>query len=208
MRALLSLLWKRLRTFWQAIRPTPSGGASVQPESPRQRPSTRPGCTLRMPRALLEQMRADLHRPHAFAAERVGFLLARKDESADGSLLLAWHYEPLQEDEYLQDPCVGARINRQAIRRMLGHALAGESVFHVHLHEHRGVPGFSSVDEENLQDLIPSFCATAAQTPHGALLLSKDAGVAKYWRAGQDGARPVSRITIVGSPLRCWEASA
>ena len=207
MTARLLSLWKQLWAFWQTIRLTRSAQVPAQQEAPCQRPTRQPERTLRMPRALLERIRVDLHRPHAFAAERVGFLLARKAECAGGELLLAWHYEPLQEDEYLWDPQVGARINRQAIRRMLGHALKGESVLHVHMHEHRGVPGFSHVDEKNLHELIPSFCATAAQTLHGALLLSEDAGIAWCWSGGQGGAHPVSRITIVGSPLLCWEVS-
>jgi hypothetical protein len=163
---------------------------------------------LRVPQALLDQMRTDLRRPHDFASERVGILLAREAEGHGDKLLLAWRYEPVHEHEYIDDRCVGARINREVIRRMLSYALSGESVLHVHLHEHSGRPGFSFVDEKNLQELIPSFRAVAPQCIHGALLLSADHGIAWGWMAGREGAIPASSITVVGQPLQYWEVSS
>jgi hypothetical protein len=153
-------------------------------------------------------MRADLRRPHAFAEERVGFLLAREAEVEAGRLLLARAYVPVNEEEYLPDGRVGARINREAIRRMLGYALAAESILHVHLHEQPGPPCFSPVDEENLQELIPSFCALAPQFIHGALLLSGEQGIARGWKLGAEGSFSISTITVVGYPLLRWEASS
>jgi len=206
--AFLRALWRRLRTYREASEPTRGGNEPVRQTEPPPALDVQPRCALRIPRALLDQMRTDLGRPHAFAHERVGLLLAREAEGQHGRILLARSYEPVHEDEYLLDTHVGARINRDAIRRMLGLALAGESILHVHLHAHRGEPGFSHVDEKNLGELIPSFCAVAPQALHGALLLSNDHGIAWCWHAGRDGAFPAKTITVVGYPLLCWETTS
>lgn len=203
--ALLRVLWRKLRTLWEVARPEGTGGSVSHAQCPPNDQNARPECSLRIPRALLDQMWSDLRRPHSFAYERVGFLLVREAESPGGRILLAKRYEPVREEEYTRDTRVGARINRDAIRRALGYALAGEGVLHVHLHDHLGVPRFSHVDEKNLHELVPSFCAVAPQAIHGALLLSDDHGVAWCWRAGQEGSFLASKITIVGSPLLCWE---
>jgi hypothetical protein len=203
--AFLRVLWRWLRTLSEAARPEGTGGSVPHAQRPPNDRDVRPECSLRIPRALLDQMWSDLRRPHAFAYERVGFLLVREAESPGGRILLARRYEPVREEEYTRDTRVGARINRDAIRRALGYALTGEGVLHVHLHAHQGVPGFSHVDEKNLHDLVPSFCAVAPHVIHGALLLSDDHGIAWCWRDGHEGAFPASKITIVGTPLLCWE---
>lgn len=207
MRRLLGTLWQWMRALILGPKgPEPENTIMVHAGSMPAEDTGRER-SLRIPRALVDQMRADLHRPHAFAHERVGFLLIREAEGAGGRLLLASRYEPLREDEYLDDPRVGARINRNAIRRMLALALTGESIFHVHLHEHSGMPAFSAVDECNLRELIPSFCGVAPRSIHGALLLSDNQGLAWGWKAGHDGPFPISTITIVGAPLMRWELS-
>lgn len=207
MSSLLRALWTWLLALG-GLRSAKGQDAGACPEEVQPPPKeVQPACSLRMPRVLLEQMRADLRRPHDFAAERVGFLLAREAEGCGEKLILARRYEPVLEEEYLRDPQVGARINREAIRRMLGYALEGESIFHVHLHEHLGTPLFSPVDEENLRELMPSFCAVAPQAIHGALLLSGDQGTALGWKFGREAAFAVSRITCIGTPLLRWEVS-
>jgi hypothetical protein len=206
--AFLHVLWSRLRTLWEAARPKGAGGPVPHTQCPPNDRDVRPGCSLRIPRALLDQMWSDLRRQHVFAYERVGFLLVREADSPAGRILLARRYEPVREEEYIRDTRVGARINRDAIRRALGYALAGEGVLHVHLHDHLGVPSFSHVDEKNLHELVPSFCAVAPQAIHGALLLSDDHGIAWCWRAGEESAFLASKITIIGSPLLCWEVSS
>lgn len=204
MKRFLRTLWHRMRALIHG--PSPAT-APTPPESHVPIQDTGRQCALRIPRSLVDQMWTDLRRPHAFAHERVGFMLIREAQGTDGRLLLASRYEPLREDEYLNDPRVGARINREAIRRMLTLALAGESIFHVHLHEHPGTPVFSAVDECNLRELLPSFCGAAPQGIHGALLLSDDRGLAWGWKAGQDSPFPISTITVVGCPLMRWEVS-
>lgn len=161
---------------------------------------------MRVPAPLLESMRGDLERPHPFADERVGFLLVGQSPGRRETLLMARKYISLPDAEYIEDHGVGARIGEEAIRTAMRHALAGEGVFHVHMHAEDGRPAFSCVDVENLAELIPAFCKAAPALVHGALLLSNDSGIAQAWtRHGDENGVPVERISIVGSPLHLWE---
>ena len=125
----LRAVWIHLRTLWGAPSSEHVDADAVAHTEPRS-PAVDGGAewSLRLPRALLSEMWADLNRPHDFAHERVGFLLARQSEGHGGRILLARHYEPVPEDDYIRDPSVGARINRESIRRMLKYALDGETV--------------------------------------------------------------------------------
>ena len=121
---------------------------------------------------LLVLVRKDLERPHHFAAERVGFLYARRAPTSGGIVLLASGYEPVQDDHYVDDPAVGARIGSAAIRSALQHALSsGDCVLHVHAHFGSLAPSFSRVDLEGLEGLIPSFFSVAPRAAHGGLVL-------------------------------------
>lgn len=195
------LHWLRGPRGEAALPPTPVSHVE-EPGYPLA--SLRSEYVLRVPQPLLARMLADLRRPHSFAYERIGFLLGREAQGAEQRIVLAGSYEPVGEDEYVDDPKVGARIGRAVIRRMMARALAGDSILHVHLHAHEGLPSFSAVDVENLRELVPSFSAVRPDGLHGALLLSEDCGMASLWKYGSTEPARVS-VTIVGYPLRRWE---
>ena len=68
---------------------------------------------IRIARRLYEQVRADLSRPHPFAAERVGFLFGRLGNvGTDDPLILMTTYSTLADERYIDDPFSG-RPNRQ-----------------------------------------------------------------------------------------------
>ena len=116
--------------------------------------------TFRIERKLLEGIRRDLERRHAFAAERVGFLFTRlgNKKSSHETLVLAESYWPVPDELYIDDPTVGARYEAAVHRQLYERALQdGVGVFHVHVHEHRGTPGFSGVDVRCLEKLVPSL---------------------------------------------------
>ena len=72
---------------------------------------------IRLTRGLYDQVRADLARPHAFAAERVGFLFGRLGNAETVEpMILFTGYRSLDEERYINDPNSGARIDSQAIR--------------------------------------------------------------------------------------------
>src|SRR5262245_58159794 len=96
---------------------------------------------LRLATTLLESMLMDLRRPHSFAFERIGFLCCRQTIVPSGYLLLGYRYVAIDDDRYIRDKSVGARFDATAIRTGMQLALTEDAtIFHVHVHEHAGVP--------------------------------------------------------------------
>lgn len=159
---------------------------------------------------LLREVRNDLERPHRFAAERVGFFLCRAGRLNDeGIVVLAADYHAVEDGDYERDDSVGAMMGAAAIRKALQRAYAGGvgdiGLFHVHMHGHRGIPGFSQIDVDEAVRFVPDFFNVAPMMPHGVVVLSHDRAAGLCWRA--KSAEPVSidRFASVGSPLLIWE---
>ena len=162
---------------------------------------------------LLDRVRDDLQRPHPFAAERVGFLLCRAGRlNDDGLVVLAADYHCVDDGDYLDDPRVGAMMGPAAIRKALQRSYNGGAqdigLFHVHMHHHSGMPGFSRVDLTEYRKFIPDFFNAVPAMPHGAIVLSFDCAIGLCWRTPDGGPTRIGRCTSVGAPLRYWEARA
>jgi hypothetical protein len=158
---------------------------------------------IRLTKALYEQVRRDLERPHAFAAERVGFLHAKLG-NRDGQPLLALFtdYWAVPDDQYVNDPHAGARIGSAAIRRAMQSVLdTGQGVFHVHMHPHRGRPTLSRMDRQELPKLIASVRAVGPQVAHGIFPLSYDQCVGFVWPPGSSQPVESSKVNVVGFPM-------
>lgn len=158
---------------------------------------------------LLQRVRSDLHRPHPFAAERVGFFLCRAGRLDNGGLLvLAGDYHSVENDDYIEDHRVGAMMGPAAIRKAMQRAYnAGAQdigLFHVHMHEHRGMPGFSRVDLTEYMKFVPDFFNAVPAMPHGAVVLSFDRAIGLLWRKRDENPRPIDRFSSVGAPLTFW----
>jgi hypothetical protein len=151
---------------------------------------------------LLHQVRADLRRRHAFAAERVGFLFAGVAWSESGIVLLCRDYMPVADEDYVDDPRVGAMMGESAIRKALQHAMQTRSAaLHVHEHGHRGRPGFSGIDIRENAKFVPDFFKVAPFVPHGALVLSQDSAAGQFWERRSGAASPITRFSSVGAAL-------
>jgi len=158
--------------------------------------------------ALLTTIRIDLRRPHAFAHERVGFIAAGLAASHDELLILAREYRPVRDDEYLQDPSVGAMMSAGAIRRARQWAMDDRvAVFHVHTHGGRGIPGFSGVDVRENAKFVPNFVSVAPHAVHGAIVLSDTAAFGQVWLDRDASQTFVNRFTETGMPIRTWRAA-
>ena len=159
---------------------------------------------LRMTTTLLDEMLADLRRPHPFAFERIGFLCCRQSKVPSGYLLLGYRYVAIDDDRYIRDKSVGARFDATAIRTGMQVALKeGATIFHVHVHEHAGVPRMSRVDAREMQQLMPCFVNVCPERLHGALVLSADRAYAHVWgTALETSGIDVSRITSVGDGVK------
>jgi hypothetical protein len=157
----------------------------------------------------LGRVRRDLHRPHRFAAERVGFLVCRAGRLVDGGLvILAAGYDPVSDEHYVDDPSVGAMMGPAAIRKALERAYNGGaedlSLFHVHMHGHCGRTGFSEVDDRESRRFVPDFFNVAPAMPHGAIVLSLDQAVGLCWPGPGAMPVPIDRFASVGAPLQIW----
>lgn len=161
---------------------------------------------VRIPRGLYARVRADLARRHEFAYERVGFLSARLGNVAGNRpLILLTDYHPVPDDQYVDDPKSGARINSVAIREAMQRVLdAGTGAFHVHSHEHRGRPGFSPMDMEETPRVVSGLRVAGPAQAHGMLLLSNDHCVAHVWMPASDKPVATAGISVVGYPLEIF----
>jgi hypothetical protein len=147
----------------------------------------------------------DLLRPHEHAAERVGFVSCRFGNSESSLMVLAHTFHPVLDENYEFDPGVGARMNSAAIRSALQVALSNDvGMFHVHLHDHRGLPGPSGVDWTEWQKFVPNFWHVRPQLPHGALILSRDRLSGWCWYPKRQQPIPIERFSIVGRGMRSW----
>ncbi len=158
---------------------------------------------MRVPRLLAEKTRADLLRPHPFAAERVGFAFARCGTvTPDSRVVLLMDYHPVPDCDYVRDERSGARIASEAIRAAMQAVLAGpDSLFHVHLHEGEGRPELGKMDRRELPRLVSSLRAVGPNRAHGLILLSEDCWAAWVWLPGGLDPVFVDRITIMGYPI-------
>jgi hypothetical protein len=158
--------------------------------------------------ALLTNIRIDLRRPHDFAHERVGFIAAGLAAAHDELLILAREYRPVQDDEYLRDPSVGAMMSAEAIRRARQWAIDDRvAVFHVHTHGGRGVPGFSGVDIRENAKFVPNFVSVAPQCVHGAIVLSDSAAFGQVWLDRKSSQPFIATFSEIGMPIRTWRAA-
>lgn len=154
-------------------------------------------------RKLLDEVRRDLDRRHPFAAERVGFISCKVGAlPAGGVVILAHAHHPVEDDDYLDDPTVGAMMGPGAIRKAMQRAYnENVSMFHVHMHDHLGTPWFSKIDIREAKKFVPDFWNVRPEMPHGALVFSMDSVAGLCWLPQTHQVEMVSKISIVGAPL-------
>ncbi len=159
--------------------------------------------TLKLPSVMHIEILEDLRRPHRFAAERVGFIVARPTRSKSGVILLASRYVDVPDDGYAEDFSAGAVMNEKTIFGAMQIAYSeNSSVIHVHLHEGRGRPGFSSIDQRESAKFVPAFLKARPEYPHAAVVLSRDSFVGLCWLTSKKKPLPISQFVIVGPHLR------
>lgn len=154
---------------------------------------------------LLGEVRRDLHRPHPFAHERVGFISAGLATYDGGVLVLAREYRPVADKDYVEDRAVGAMMAPEAIRKTQEWALLQRvAIFHVHSHGGSGIPSFSGVDLQENPKFVPDFLKVAPQNLHGAIVLSNNAAFGQFWVKRNISAEDLTDFVEVGSALRHW----
>lgn len=173
----------------QALAPVPDG-MSIQPR-----------VIFRATSDFLSAVRADLMRPHPFAAERVGFVSVRAAAAAEGLVLLAAGYHPVADEDYVDNPRVGAMMGQEALRKALELALLkGVGIFHVHMHGLTPSLWFSSIDLREQIKFIPDFFTACPKMPHGAIVLNEKTAAGRVW-FGPDEIRIIDEFNDVGQRL-------
>lgn len=151
---------------------------------------------------LLEGIRRDLERPHAFAAERVGFVTAGVAVSGEWLLLLAREYHPVADEDYLRDFSAGATIGSDAMGKAAERAYEPRSaLLHIHYHGGRGKPAFSGTDLRSGAEFVPGFFHVTAKMPHGMLVLSDDSATGMLWLDGKKDGTDIDEFVSVGSRI-------
>jgi hypothetical protein len=153
----------------------------------------------------------DLARRHVFAAERIGFASARIGTLADnGRMILLTGYRPVPDNDYVDDPSVGARIGRDAITWAMQAAYHGrprrEGLFHVHLHGHRGKTGMSNVDSREIPPMIEGIQSVGSGAAHGIIILSANHGSVWVWLAGEKEPVQAESMAVIGAPIQVFNA--
>ncbi|MBR2117639.1 MAG: hypothetical protein IJ935_03000 [Afipia sp.] len=152
--------------------------------------------------ALLDLVRRDLARPHAFAHERVGFLTAGAAAVPGGLMLLVREYMPVADEDYEFAPKVGARIGSNAMRKAVQVAYRPASaLLHVHTHGGRGLPGFSGVDLESGNEFVPGFFQSSPKMPHGLLVLSDNGATGLLWLESGKPSVSIDRFIRIDQPI-------
>jgi hypothetical protein len=156
----------------------------------------------KIPQGLLNSIHVDLSRPHQFAHERVGFIACRNAITTNRVILLADSYQPIEDEDYLYAPNVGAMMGPNAIRKALQFAYKESvSMFHVHRHEHKGLPRFSPLDLRENAKFVPDFWKVRPRLNHGAILLSQDSIFGLAWDPIDKRSKAITEIAVIGRPL-------
>ena len=160
----------------------------------------------RILRNLLQEVRANLSRPHPFAAEWVGFLYGRlASAGADSALVLMTGYEPVADERYINDPWSGARIDSQAIRgAMQGVLDRGQCGFHVRMHHWPGRPILSRVDAEEIPSVVTGLRRVGLVHAHGIVPLHQEECASWVWLPGNDNAIEADSVSVVGFPIKVF----
>lgn len=159
---------------------------------------------MRIPSSIYEVMHNDLGRPHEFAYERVGFLLTRSMKVAFGTeIIIAVGYMRVEDEDYVHDNSVGAKISSDAIRKIMQRMFEQKcGCFHVHKHGGSGIPYPSHTDKESLPELAKSLSGISGIHSTGFLILSDNSF---FSNAFIDKAKKPSLITnfsVTGSPMK------
>jgi hypothetical protein len=117
-------------------------------------------------------------------------------------MCLAYAYLAVADEDYIEDPAFGAVIGSGAFRKAMQVAYTQDvGLFHVHLHEHHGIPTPSGIDVRETAKFVPDFFHVRPKLPHGAIVLSSDSMSARIWLSATGKPKLVDEFLVVGSPL-------
>lgn len=144
---------------------------------------------------------ADLHRPHPFADERIGFLACRSLTRGRATIFFGCDYMTVADDDYLEDDSVGARIGGNAIRAAMHLAISRMcSVFQVHTHGGTERPVPSPSDRAECPGVARSLHNAFPGAPHGWLILGHRSVYAEAISPANTW-HTFTELSVVGMPM-------
>jgi len=148
---------------------------------------------------LLKKIHEQLSIPHPFAAERVGFISCGIAKLPENNLLvLGESFLSVKDADYINNPNFGAMMNSSAIRKALQFSYKHRrAIFHVHRHEHKGIPQFSSIDLRESAKFIPNFWNVQPNLPHGIIVVSHDSMAGLCWHPNHDELISIDQFSII-----------
>ena len=153
---------------------------------------------------LITEIQYDLQRPHAFALERVGFVGAGLELHGHHCTSLAHSYASVADEDYLDDPSVGAMMGPDAMHNAMVWAFEQRvSLFHIHAHGGTGMPRFSGIDIRESDKFIPDFFKVRPEMPHGTIVLSNTHAFGRLWRSPKSS-YPIDEFRLIGTHSRKW----
>jgi hypothetical protein len=149
-------------------------------------------------------MLSDLDRPHPFAFERVGFAYAATTVINNNHMIITFtDYLPVEDEDYIDDEYVGAKINANAIRKSMQYCLDnGRGGFHVHIHNHKGKPVPSKTDNIGLPGVVDSLKNVTGNQANGILILSQDSFYAIVKSNDHTHYVIPEIVSVVGYPMK------
>lgn len=160
--------------------------------------------TIKIPSVLLNQIKKDLIRPHEFASERIGFINSKFKTFENGKIIILLNdYHVIDDDCYIDDSSVGARINSDAIRMGMQSIINNESgCFHVHYHEFSiESPEFSTTDFIDNPEIVKSFSNVNKNKAHGMIVIGNNGLNAQVKLPNSDKLQKVDKIVEIGYPF-------
>lgn len=153
---------------------------------------------------LFSEIQGDLHRPHKFAFERVGFVGAGLALHGHHCTMLAHSYAPVADEDYLNEPCFGAMMGPNAMYKAMAWAFEQRvALLHIHAHVGGGIPGFSDIDIRESNKFVPDFFKVRPEMPHGAIVLNDARAFGRIWLSPKTP-RPIVQFHIIGEHSRKW----
>ncbi|HEX3718945.1 MAG TPA: ThiF family adenylyltransferase [Verrucomicrobiae bacterium] len=156
---------------------------------------------IKIPREIHERAKRDLRRPHRFAGERVGFFSTRCTRLGDTNLVHCIEYDTVNDDHYVDDHTVGARIGSLAVTTAMSRSI-NDSVgqLHVHLHGSAGLPVPSRTDESELPPLARGLRNANGAEAHGWIILGECDAHGSVLSPVDGAITSVPPVSIVGFP--------
>jgi len=156
---------------------------------------------LRIPRSLYDSMYRDLHRPHPFAMERVGFFSTNTLKiGSEFTLIIVTAYHSVPDDQYINDPHVGAKISSSTIREAMQRILStGHGCLHVHLHGFDPSPSYT--DLNSLPEVAKAFHNANPETASGYAIFSRVSFFCEISIGNKYTPFRVDQMNVVGYPM-------